>query len=116
MELKIVDIEKGKEVSLPFKGVKGKALLWSEKLMLMLVEVEAGGLVPEHSHPHEQMGLCLEGNAEFRGGGESMIVRRGMVYFFKSNEKHSVKVIGNTRGRFLEVFSPPREDYLETIR
>lgn len=84
--------------------------------MFFLVEIEAGEMVPEHSHPHEQMGICLEGEAEFKGEGESVIVKKGMTYFIKSNEKHSVKVTGKKKGLFLDVFSPPREDYLEKMR
>ena len=108
-------MKEGREIPF-FKGVRGKVLLSGERLMFFLVEIEAGEMVPEHSHPHEQMGICLEGEAEFKGEGESVIVREGMAYFINSNEKHSVKVVGKKKGVFLDVFSPPREDYLEKMR
>jgi quercetin dioxygenase-like cupin family protein len=38
-----------------------------------------------------------------------------MAYFIPSNEKHGVKVTGTEKGLFLDVFSPPREDYLEKM-
>ena len=113
--LKVVELKEGREIPF-FKGVTGKILLWSERLMFFLVEIEVGEMVPEHSHPHEQMGICLRGEAEFWGAGESVTVREGMAYFIPSNEKHGVKVIGTEKGLFLDVFSPPREDYLEKMR
>ena len=113
--MKVVELKEGREIPF-FKGVTGKVLLWSERLMFFLVEIEAGEMVPEHSHPHEQMGICLRGEAEFMGDGQRIIVREGMAYAITSNEKHSVKVIGTERGVFLDVFCPPREDYLEKMR
>jgi len=113
--LKVVELKEGREIPF-FKGVTGKVLLWSERLMFFLVEIEAGEMVPEHSHPHEQMGICLKGEAEFMGDGQRVIVREGMAYAITSNEKHSVKVIGTERGVFLDVFCPPREDYLAKMR
>lgn len=98
-----------------FPGVTGKILLWTERLMFFLVEIEVGGVVPEHSHPHEQMGLCLQGEAEFWSAGERTVVQAGMTYSISANEPHSVKVIGTERGVFIDVFSPPREDYLSKL-
>ena len=112
--LKVVELKEGLEIPF-FKGVMGKILLWSERLTFFLVEIEVGEVVPEHSHPHEQMGICLRGEAEFWGAGESVVVREGMAYFIPSNEKHGVKVTGTEKGLFLDVFSPPREDYLEKM-
>jgi len=112
--LKVVELKEGLEIPF-FKGVTGKILLWSERLMFFLVEIEVGEVVPEHSHPHEQMGICLRGEAEFWRTGESVVVREGMAYFIPSNEKHGVKVTGTEKGLFLDVFSPPREDYLEKM-
>ncbi len=95
-----------------WQKVVGRVLLSGERLMFVLVEIESGGIVPEHSHPQEQMGICLKGRAEFKAGDKTEVVKAGMAYWFPSNEKHSVKVIGDENGVFLDVFSPPREDYL----
>jgi len=92
--------------------VVGRVLLSGERLMFLLVEIEPDGVVPEHSHPHEQMGICLKGKAEFQAGEKTTIVEAGMAYWFPPHEKHGVKVIGHENGVFLDVFSPPREDYL----
>jgi quercetin dioxygenase-like cupin family protein len=110
--MRVVRVEDVKEWEI-FLKVKGKVLLSGSKLMFLLVKIESEGVVPEHSHPHEQMGLCLKGKAEFKAGGGKEIVEAGMTYWFRSNEKHSVKVVGGEPAVFLDVFSPPREDYLK---
>ncbi len=99
-----------------FEKIWGKILLSGDKMMFLQVEIEPGGVVQEHTHPHEQMGVCLEGRVEFKSGDVVKVVEPGMVYWFKSNEKHSAKVLGDKRGLLLEVFSPPREDYLKKIK
>jgi len=40
-----------------FPGVIGKVLFGGKNLMFFLVEIKGAGIVPEHSHPHEQMGI-----------------------------------------------------------
>jgi quercetin dioxygenase-like cupin family protein len=95
-----------------FQKVVAKVLLSGKRLTFVHVEIEPNGIVPEHSHPHEQMGICLEGKAEFSNEGKMTIVKAGMAYWIPSNEKHGVKVIGDKPGIFIDVFSPPREEYL----
>jgi len=80
-------------------------------MMLSLVEIEPHAVVEEHSHPHEQMGLMLEGEAEFIVGGESRMVREGMMWRIPGGVKHKV-IAGNRPVRALDVFHPIREDYL----
>lgn len=94
-----------------FQKVVGRVLLSGERLMLLLVKIEPDGVVPEHSHPHEQMGLCLNGKAEFKAD-KTKIVEAGMAYWFPPYEKHSVRIVGDKPGVFLDIFSPPREDYI----
>lgn len=99
-----------------FQGITGRILLSGEKIMFLLVEIEKGGFVPPHRHSNEQYGLCLRGRAEFRGEEKTEIIQTGMFYALASNELHSVQMTGDEPGLFLDVFSPPREDYLEKIR
>lgn len=73
--------------------------------------------MPEHSHPHEQSHeLSLKGKAEFISGKEKKVVDEGMLYWMKPNEKHSVVSLVDTPSLFLDVFNPPREDYIERIK
>jgi len=99
-----------------FGEINGGIVLSSDRMMFLLVEVPPKGVVPEHSHPHEQMGLCLKGRAEFRGEKERTVVEEGMFYWMKPGEKHSVVSLSDKPSMFLDVFSPPREDYLEKAK
>jgi len=88
-----------------------------EKLMAVLNEVTPPAVPltakPKlHSHPHEQMGICLAGEAEFICGSVRKRVSEGMVYSVEPNEKHEVRMLGSEGGLFLDVFSPPRVEYL----
>ena len=94
-----------------FKQIKSEIIFSSGRMMFLLVDMKPGQIVPEHRHPHEQMGICLKGKAEFISGENKILVEAGMFYWIKPNEPHSVKVIEEST--FLDVFSPPREDYLE---
>jgi quercetin dioxygenase-like cupin family protein len=113
--MKVISKDEVREFKI-FRGVTGKILLSGEKIMFNLVEIEKGGFVPPHRHDNEQFGLCLGGKAEFKGEDRTEIVQNGMFYALASNELHSVQMIGDEPGLFLDVFSPPREDYLKMMR
>lgn len=81
-----------------------------DSMMLSLVEFEPHAVVEEHSHPHEQMGLMLEGEAEFIVGGQSQIVRAGGMWRIPGGVVHKV-IAGDKPVRALDVFHPIRDDY-----
>ncbi|MCA9266284.1 MAG: cupin domain-containing protein, partial [Planctomycetales bacterium] len=51
-----------------------------DRVMLSLVEFAEGAVVQEHEHPHEQMGLLLEGRLEFTIGGETQVLVPGDMW------------------------------------
>jgi len=110
--MKIVEQSELRETPL-FKDVTGKIVFSSDNVMFLLVKIPARGNVPEHSHPHEQMGICLRGKAEFRSDTQKTIVEEGMFYWIKPGEKHSVTSLIDEPSLFLDVFNPPREDYIK---
>jgi quercetin dioxygenase-like cupin family protein len=81
-----------------------------EKLMLSLVELEPHSRVELHSHPHEQVGLLLEGEFEFTIGEETRRLRPGDMWRIPGGVLHGV-VNGDRPSRALDVFCPIREDY-----
>lgn len=95
--------------------IMNSILISGEKVMFLLVEMEPGSVIPLHSHPHEQMGICLKGKVEFQSGEKTVVVEPDTVYVIPSNEKHGAKPIGKEKAVVLEVFSPPREDYLAIV-
>jgi quercetin dioxygenase-like cupin family protein len=113
--LEIVDARVLKPLSL-FSGVEGRIVFSSENVMFLHVAIPPKAVVPMHSHRHEQMGICLRGKAELRTETGKTIVTEGMFYWFKPNEKHSVISLSDEPSLFLDVFNPPREDYLEKAK
>lgn len=81
-----------------------------DRMMLSLVEFEPHAVVEEHSHPHEQMGLMLEGEAEFTVGGQTRMVRAGEMWRIPGGVPHKV-VAGDKPVRALDAFHPVRDDY-----
>lgn len=79
-------------------------------MMLSLVEFEPGAEVPAHSHPHEQVGLLLEGELAFVIGGERHHLRPGDMWRIPGGIVHGV-VAGGQTVKALDVFHPVREDY-----
>ena len=81
-----------------------------QQLMLSLVEMQPHAVVEEHSHPHEQSGLMLEGEAEFFIGDQQRTVRPGDMWRIPGGVAHKV-IAGDRPVRALDVFHPIREDY-----
>ena len=104
----------GKDIPV-LPDVKFTLLQNSERMMLMLVELSEGSTVPLHEHFHEQMGTCLRGHAEFVSDSGVTTIHEGDTYFLTSNERHMVRNPSKGGAVFLDIFSPPREDYLEII-
>lgn len=87
-------------------------LVAGQQLMLSFLVMEAGSRVPEHSHPHEQAGLMLEGKLRFRIGAEERVLAPGDAFLVPPNMVHAGEVLEGP-ARVLDIFSPPREDYIE---
>src|SRR5256885_10338192 len=84
---------------------------WGESLMMSFVHFEcADALVPTHSHPHEQMGMGLEGEYELVIDGEARIIRPGDSYWIPGGTPHRARSVGGP-ARALDIFHPVREEY-----
>ncbi len=99
-----------RQVELFPQAVSG--IVTGEQIMLSFLEMASGCIIPEHSHPHEQAGLVLSGKLRFRIGNEERIVGVGDAFLVPKNLVHSGEVIEGPV-KVLDVFGPPREDYLE---
>lgn len=97
----------------PFPGVQMHTTE-AEKMTLSIVDMQPHAVIPEHSHPHEQIGYMVEGEAEFVIQGESFPVRAGQMWRLPGGVRHKV-VNGNRPMRAIDAFCPPREDYREKI-
>jgi quercetin dioxygenase-like cupin family protein len=69
-------------------------------------------VIPEHSHPHEQIGYMVQGEFEFIIGGRSHHVVPGQIWRIPGGVHHKV-IAGDGPVRAVDVFYPAREDMRE---
>ena len=81
-----------------------------QKMMLSMAELQARAVVPAHSHPHEQVGIVLEGRARFLIGGQEKTLGPGDLFRIPGNVSHEVIVLDQPT-RVLDIFQPVREEY-----
>jgi quercetin dioxygenase-like cupin family protein len=72
-------------------------------------DAEEGALLPEHSHPHEQVTNVVEGRLELIVAGESRVLEQGVAAIIPPHTPHSGVAL--TQCRIIDVFHPVREDY-----
>lgn len=92
----------------PTDGVEIRAIS-GERMTMAFFNLAPGSGVPEHSHPHEQMGTVLKGSMTLVIGGKELVVREGGAYIIPPDVPHSGRC-GDTVTEVIEVFSPVRED------
>lgn len=93
-----------------FPGVDIRAM-GGEQVMLSLVEFQPGAVVQEHSHPHEQIGMVITGQARFHVGDQERVLGPGDMYRIPGGIPHRVIALeGHVQA--LDVFCPIREEYL----
>lgn len=101
------DIEKIDPRS-PAEGVEMR-IIHGERMTMAFIRVEPGAEVPEHSHPHEQVGTVLKGSIEMDIGGNIKVVTAGTAYHVPSDTIHKGRCLDSPT-EILEVFTPVRED------
>lgn len=89
-------------------GYKGRAV-HTGTMTFMYWTVEAGAVMPEHSHMHEQVANVLKGSFELTVNEQTELLEPGKVAVIPAHMKHGGKAI--TACELLDVFTPEREDY-----
>ena len=84
--------------------------LWGERVMISILETAPHAIVPNHSHPHEQAGMMLQGEFDMTIGGETKRLKPGDAYVIPGGVEHSVLCYEGW-ALALDIFSPPREEY-----
>jgi quercetin dioxygenase-like cupin family protein len=90
-------------------GVVRRAV-YLEHTMMTFFEFEPGAVIPEHSHPHEQITYVVQGAMEFRLGDETRVLRAGEGACCPPHVPHSAVILDEPTVA-LDGWYPPREDY-----
>jgi quercetin dioxygenase-like cupin family protein len=92
----------------------GRKLITGQRMMMAHVYLDEGSIVPTHAHENEQLTYILEGALHFWIGEEGereVVVRAGEVLHIPAGVPHRARALEDTLD--LDVFSPPRQDWLD---
>jgi len=92
----------------PFAGFRGR-FVHSETMTFVHWQIDAGAVLPEHSHPHEQVAHVIDGQFELTIDGESQVLKAGSVGVIPGGASHSGKALIDCF--IIDAFHPVREDY-----
>ncbi len=81
----------------------------SDQLSFGHITLEAGAILPEHQHIHEQWTHVLEGQLKFTLEGETQIMGPGISVYVPSDVPHSATAI--SKCKVIDAFMPVREDF-----
>ena len=94
----------------PAPGIQ-RQMVVGENVMMVRFTFEPFLVTPEHTHPHEQMTLVVQGKVKFFIEGEVKIVSPGDVLHFPPHNRHGATML-DEEVVLIDIFSPIREDFL----
>ena len=93
-----------------FYGVKFQVLAIGPNSMVCKMLYKNTDSVPTHKHPNEQSGYVISGRYRLKFENYDQILEPGDSYAISENAEHSFEILGG--GEVIDVFTPPRKDYL----
>lgn len=90
--------------------VKRKIMCYDDKIMLVKVHFQKGGIGPVHKHHHSQTTYIESGVFEVEIGGTKKILKGGDSFYIPGDVMHGAVTL--EEGILIDVFSPMREDFL----
>ncbi len=93
-------------------GIERTTLVHGEHTLLCEFRIEKGAEIPIHKHPQEQTGYLLSGHMVFTINGQNHEVKPGGSWNIKGDIEHGA--LAKEDSVVLEVFSPIREDFLDS--
>lgn len=93
------------------EGVRRKIMGWDDKLMLVKVEFEKGGVGMLHQHHHSQITHVESGIFEVEIEGKKKVLSTGDAYYIPPHALHGCVCL--EKGILIDVFSPMREDFIK---
>lgn len=106
----------GREAVEVVDGVHLTQLAVGDRMSVQHVRMEPGAVVPEHDHPHDQVGFVYGGTMTLvLADGAERDIGPGESYGLAGGEAHAAENRGEEAVLAVDVFSPPRPnpDWLE---
>ena len=89
------------------KVVNGKSM------QLIRAEFQPGATYRLHSHEREQFSFMLSGRMRLTVGDEVAEIGPGDMWYAPSNVVHGGEILGNEPVVFVDVYSPPADEFKE---
>ena len=83
------------------------AVTQGEQLSAVLYTLEAGAVVPAHSHESEEFGQVIRGSLELDSGGRTTVLTAGEGFLLAGGVRHAARA-GENGCELLECYAPPR--------
>jgi quercetin dioxygenase-like cupin family protein len=99
---------------IPLTDKVSTRFLLGDNVLLSFIEQPAGAVFPIHSHDCEQILVVLEGTEEHIVDGQEIHMKAGDVCVHPANVPHGGHTDTGFKG--IDIFSPPRADYVEMIK
>ena len=93
------------------EGVVRRVLAYTDGLMCVESQFEAGAVGVLHSHPHTQITYVLRGRFSFTIDGETRVVQAGDTLLKEDGVVHGCTCL--EAGALLDIFTPMREDFIQ---
>jgi len=99
----------------PLEGIDMSIIGSGGKVTFIRINAQPGAYFPEHSHPNEQIGICMQGGGNLVSGEDKIKVTPGETWTIPSNKIHSFVTTVDEPTILYEAWIPPREDYLAMV-
>ncbi len=93
------------------EGVKRKIMGYDDKIMLVKVSFDKGGIGYKHEHHHSQVTYVESGSFDFSIGDVTKTVKGGDSVYIPPHILHGA--VCTEAGILIDVFSPIREDFID---
>lgn len=95
------------------EGISRQFIGYDNTVMMVKVIFQEGAIGYQHQHIHAQTTYVVSGKFEMTIGSETKILQAGDGYYTEPNIPHGCVCL--EEGVLIDVFSPIREDFYETI-
>ena len=92
------------------KGIKRQIMAFDDRIMLVKVQFDEGGIGEMHEHHHSQVTYVESGTFELTIGDKTRTLEGGDSFYIPPHVMHGA--LCKEAGVLIDVFSPIREDFM----
>ena len=94
------------DVARPLPGITAVAGIGSQ-LSAAVFTLDAGAVVPDHSHDNEEFGQVLSGSLELHWADQTVVLQAGEAFLLPAGVPHGARALDDGCA-LVECYAPPR--------